>query len=63
MLNYLGEQFSAEECKNTCDNCRDQSAAEVVERDMTQETQNIILSVRLLSHVNLTLIQLSDIFR
>ena len=63
MLSYLGEEFSALECGDTCDNCRDQSASEVVERDMTQETQNIILSVRLLPHVNLTLIQMSEIFR
>ncbi|KAI6659759.1 hypothetical protein LOD99_10691 [Oopsacas minuta] len=63
ILNYLGEEFSAEECGKTCDNCREKSAGDIMEKDMTAETQNIILSVRLLPHSNLTLIQMADIFR
>ena len=63
VLNYLGEEFSAMECGDTCDNCRDRSSGEVVERDMTQETQSVIVSVKLLSQTNLTLIQMAEIFR
>ena len=63
ILNYLGEEFSSEECANTCDNCRNMSQSEVVEKDMTQESQSVILSITMLSHVNMTLVQISEIFR
>ena len=63
ILNYLGEEFSALECGDTCDNGRDRSAGEVAERDMTQETQNVIVSVKLMPQANITLIQMADIFR
>ncbi|PIA13075.1 ATP-dependent DNA helicase [Coemansia reversa NRRL 1564] len=65
VLSYFGEQFDAEQCHRTCDNCRTRQSAPRVEVDLTGEARALIETVQLLGEkrMSTTLLQLIDILK
>ncbi|KAJ2582924.1 ATP-dependent DNA helicase sgs1, partial [Coemansia sp. RSA 1804] len=66
VLSYFGEEFDAERCHKTCDNCRKQQAGALEpEYDLTKEACLLIETVRMLqeSNTKTTLLQLADLFK
>ncbi|KAJ2326871.1 ATP-dependent DNA helicase sgs1 [Coemansia sp. RSA 2681] len=65
VLSYFGEQFDAEKCNKTCDNCRKRKQANLVDTDMMREACALIDTVQTLVSrgQKTTLLQLTDIFR
>lgn len=61
-MQYLGEKFNKEECRRTCDNCRNQGNIESEARDVTTDAQKLIALAREMGE-NITMSQLLDVFR
>lgn len=61
VLNYFNEQFSPEDCENTCDNCN--SGSTFKEVDYTEEARQAINLVRQLRTAKVTVLHCIDVFR
>jgi bloom syndrome protein len=62
ILEYFGERFDVEECKGTCDNCRNQEVVE--KKDVTQLAKQILRMVQHgLQGLQVTLCQLMGLVR
>ncbi|ODQ83020.1 hypothetical protein BABINDRAFT_19243, partial [Babjeviella inositovora NRRL Y-12698] len=63
VLQYFNETFDRKLCKRQCDNCRKGASGSVVERDVTEQAQQIIRLVQEVQRSRVTLIYCQDLFK
>ncbi|KAJ7175658.1 P-loop containing nucleoside triphosphate hydrolase protein [Mycena filopes] len=63
LMRHFGEEFDAEECGNTCDNCANRDI--FVSRDVSKEARSAVALVQTLEtkHENITIRQCVEVFR
>ena len=61
LLQHFGEMFDVKECKGSCDNCKSNIGATIVENDMTEAALLLLDIVR--TSRNLSISTLSAVFR
>lgn len=62
VLRYFGEHFQPEDCRGTCDNCRNTAGMAKKEVDMTDRVKTIVQIVQEIHDQNVTLPQLNEIY-